>query len=172
MARQKPIGVRGRSTSLSPSLVRGREAELHAAEFFLRRGHAVTDLADQRCMHDLEVSGYGRVQVKRAYLVHHHRPALVKQVHTRWKVKLDSGNTGRRYPVDAWDWLCIVFVFQSSPRFIVMKAASCVVQGTDYMKAALSMTKDTAAKRWQALEPVAAIWESGKEAGHAEALPE
>lgn len=172
MAQQKPIGIRGRSKPTSCSLVRGREAEVHAAEFFRRRGHAVTDVAEQGCMHDFEVSGYGRVQVKRAYVVHHHRPASHRQVHTRWKVKLDQGSTGRRYPADAWDWLCIVFVFQSSPRFILMKAASCVVQGTDYMKAGLTMTKDTAAKRWQALEPVAAIWESGKEAGHAEALPE
>lgn len=171
--------MRVRSASGSTALVRGREAEEWSVEFFRRRGHGVVDVSHQNVMHDLVVDGFGRVQVKRAHLVNKHRKVITRKrkphrdaqpSNWSYRASLSQGNTRARYPADAWDWLCIVIVLASGPRFILRKASDCVVAGKDYMVDKVSIAPNRAALRWQAIDPSERLW--GKEAKDGQAAPE
>jgi hypothetical protein len=169
--------MRVRSVTSANSHARGREAERMAIQFFQNRGHAVVDVSNQNAMHDLEVHGFGRVQVKRAFLVKKHRSNAGGKSHRdaspanwRYRAKLSQGNTGARYPANAWEWLCIVIVLASGPRFILRRASECVVAGKEYMSDVVSIAKSRAALCWQTLDPVETFW--GKEAKDGEATSE
>lgn len=148
--------VRGRTGNTS--LIRGREAELEAIRYFKSGGHDVIDVAHQNLMHDIEVQGVGRVQVKRAFMIERrakpraykrrpHRDALT--THLRWRVKLSAGNSNARYPADAFDVLCIAFPLRCGWRFIVRSAAKLVVPGTNYMRDCLTVAQSSAMTCWQ-----------------------
>jgi hypothetical protein len=171
--------MRVRGTSGSTTLARGREAEEWATEFFRRRGHFVFDVSHLNVMHDLVVDGFGRVQVKRAHLVNKHRKVVVRKrkphrdaqpSNWSYRASLSQGNTHARYPANAWDWLCIVIVLPSGPRFVMRRAADCVVAGKDYMVDKVSIAPNSAALRWQAIDPSESLW--GKEAKDGQAAPE
>jgi hypothetical protein len=170
--------IRGNSNDLDNAVSRGRRAEEWAMSFFRNRGHEVKDCAHLKQMHDIEVSEFGKVQVKRAFLVNKFREKPIGSrihldgLHRRrvYRVKLSAGNTGARYPADAWDWLCIVFVLSDGPRFMLRTSKQCTVDGKDYMRDTINIAISTAVTCWRELEPAAELLL--REAAHGEALPE
>lgn len=170
--------IRGNSEESDNSVLRGRRAEEWAMSFFRNRGHRVTDCAHLRLMHDIEVSDFGKVQVKRAFIVNKYREKPIgNRIHLDglnrrrvFVVSLAAGNTRARYPVGAWDWLCIVFVLSDGPRFLLRSAQECVVPGKNYMRDKISIAMSTAMMSWRELEPAAELLP--QEASNGEALPE
>jgi hypothetical protein len=155
-------------TTKTSTFYRGREAELAAVQFFASAGLSVVDVSHQNAMHDLEVDSFGRVQVKRAFLIPHNRGyrALKRGPHRdrqgatrRWQVKLTSASNAR-YPADAFDALCIAFPISSGWRFMILPARRLVVASKNYMRARLNLAKTTAILRWsETLSPGAFLFD-------------
>ena len=140
---------------VSTSLVKGRKSELAAKAWFEAKGHVVIDLALECAMHDLEVSGLGRVQVKTCRIEKHGMPNRSPRLQCR----LAGGNNGRRYPCNAFEWLCCVYWLKSGePRFLMVKETKLRVKGKPYLAESYHCRLITAMTQWSGMQD-SALWE-------------
>ena len=140
---------------VSKELVKGRKSELAAKAWFEARGHVVQDVALEQAMHDLEVSGLGRVQVKTCRVEKHGMPNRAP----RMQCRLSSGNSGRRYPLGAFEWLCCVFWLKTGqPRFLLVNERRLRVRGKPYLAESYHCRMIDAMTQWSSMEDVS-LWE-------------
>lgn len=141
-------GIRVRQAGCATS-TKGANSERAAREWFEVRGHTVKDVSQLSVMHDFEVTQFGRVQVKTMHL---HREAGRSN---RFVATLRSGSSGRRYPLDAFDWLCCVYWLKSGePRILLVKEVDLVVAGKPYLSSRFVMSMADVVNRWSPVNEV------------------
>lgn len=139
---------------VSTSLVKGRKAELVAKAWFEAQGHTVVDVALENRMHDLEVSGLGRVQVKTCRLT---SPGKNRRT-SRLQCHLASWN-GRRYPEKAFEWLCCVYwMSDGSARIWLVREPLLRVSNKPYLVETYHCAVSKAVLRWSETKD-SPLWE-------------
>ena len=131
------------------SLLKGERSESAASQWFEARGHQCVNVGQHHLMHDLEVEGYGRVQVKTCRKERDCRPTVtvVKAV-----CSLAQGTTGARYPRGAFDWLACVYWLNDGPRVWLVREATLAAPTGLYLKDKYKIALSKAVLIWSAID--------------------
>lgn len=138
--------IRGRTCG---SRLKGDQSEEAAAKWFEARGHRCVSVGQQMLMHDLEVVGYGRVQVKtcRKEIGKWHARPYPKAV-----CSLAQGNTGARYPLNAFEWLACVYWLKEGPRVWLVSEDSLRSENGVCLKDKYKIALSKAVLIWSAID--------------------
>lgn len=130
------------------SLEKGKQSELAAVQWLEARGYSVCNVAGSNLMHDLEVVGLGKVQVKTCRKTLGGAYCRTPRV----QCSLAQGNTQARYPIGAFEWLCCVFWLKDGPRLWLVSEKSLIVPGQTYLKDAYIVPLGEAMTRWAPMQ--------------------
>jgi hypothetical protein len=131
------------------ALSKGALAENAVQQWFEARGHKCVNVGKEALMHDLEVSGYGRVQVKTCRKERHHRTQTPT---IRMVCSLAQGNTGARYPLNAFEWLACVYWLKEGPRVWLVSEDSLRSENGVCLKDKYKIALSKAVLIWSAID--------------------
>lgn len=127
------------------SLAKGARAEDAVQQWFEARGHKCVNVGKEGLMHDLEVGGYGRVQVKSCRKERHDSQP--------WRIvcRLSQGTTGARYPEGAFEWLACVYWLVDGPRVWLVSESKLRSPNGPYLRDKYKIAPTKACLLWSAI---------------------
>ena len=138
------IKLKGSTNNLNNQV--GRASEKAAADYFVARGHAVTDVSGQNTQHDLLVETFGRVQVKTCHKV------KVKDCRFSFAFRATLGTSSSRYASGSIDWFAFVYWLNGRAK-VWLVAASKLQVNDSYLACKYEKSCTTVANSWEDVEP-------------------
>lgn len=137
------VKLRG-STNNSNNQV-GRLSEKAATDYFVARGHAVTDVSGQNIQHDLLVETFGRVQVKTCHKMRTHKAKF------SYSFQATLGSSTSRYAAGSIDWFAFVYWLNGRAK-VWLVAASKLQVNESYLACKYEKSCTTVANSWEDVE--------------------
>lgn len=138
------VKLRGSTNNLNMYV--GRASEKAATDYFVARGHAVTDVSGQNIQHDLLVETFGRVQVKTCHKMRTHKAKF------SYSFQATLGTSTSRYAAGSIDWFAFVYWLNGRAKVWLVRASKLQVNES-YLARKYWKSCTTVANSWEDVEP-------------------